>query len=82
MYKAVLGINPNHIEAIYHLTNILIQANEFLRAEKYYKHALTINNQLSFAYYGLGKIYQSLKKNEESMDEYANCIKYDPGNYK
>ncbi len=81
-YKAVLSINQNHIPSLYHLSNILIQTGEYLRAEKYYKHALKVNNQLSFAYFGLGKIYQSLKKSEEAIEEYTNCIKNDPENYK
>ena len=53
-----------------------------LKTALYICDALKINSQLPFAYFGLGKIYQNLKKTEEAIEEYTNCIKYDSENYK
>ena len=58
VYKTILTNDHGQIVALCHLASILSHAKEYKRAIKYYKHALSIDENLSFAHFGIGKIYQ------------------------
>ena len=82
IYKNILSINKDHIPALCHLASILSHAKEYKRSMKYYKYALSVEENLSFAHFGIGKIYQANNQIEDAMIHYNKCIQNDTKNHK
>jgi tetratricopeptide (TPR) repeat protein len=82
IYKNILSINKDHIPSLCHLGGILSHAKEYKRAMKYFKYALSVDESLPFAHYGIGKIYQANNQIEEAMESYNKCLELDTKFYK
>jgi tetratricopeptide (TPR) repeat protein len=82
LYKSILNVNKDHIPSLCHLASILLHAKEFKRAMKYYKYALSINDNLVFAHFGIGKIYQGNGQVEDAMKCFNKVLELDSKNHK
>ena len=81
VYEKGLKIDPN-FAMIYNNLGLLFfkKQNEesLIKAEKYYKKAISINNKIPEAHTNLGNLYSFTNKIEESIECYKNSIQINP----
>jgi tetratricopeptide (TPR) repeat protein len=82
IYKNILALDKDHIQSMCRIGTLLSNAKEYKRAMKYFTYALKINPNLSYPYYGIGKIYYTLNELEEASTNFILALKYDQDNYK
>lgn len=55
-------------------------AEEYDKAETYYRKAISLNSTEANAYIGLGNTYHNLKRYDEAIDQYRKALQFDPNN--
>ena len=78
LYKEILNINPNYINAIVNYGSLKYQLNELNDAVIMYKQALKINYHSIITHYNLGLTYQSQGKFEYAKSSFDEVLKINP----
>lgn len=82
VFKRCLNIKKDHTPSLCHVGFILASTKEHKRSLKYFKYAIKVNPDLSYAYYGVAKIFQQIGDFEDALENYAICLEKNPSNFK
>ena len=77
-YEKVLGIQPNHFDALRLLGVLLVQTKQFARAVDFLTKVLQINPSHAASYSNRGIALQQLKRLHEALESYDKAIGIKP----
>ena len=77
-YRAVIGVEPGHVEAHLNLGRILHEAGATEEAERHYRTALASDEGNASAWYNLGVVLQDENRTGEARRAYERAVELDP----
>jgi predicted TPR repeat methyltransferase len=77
-YTEVIALSPDQAEPYVNLGAILVKQGDLLQAIDYFNKAIEIEPLHHEAHYNLGATYLSLKKPDEALQHYLQCLSQHP----
>ena len=78
-FKRVLFLDKNNTEALLHIGFIYKSCREYVKSYKCFTRIIKNEPRNPHAYYGLGKLYQSMNdKDDEAFENYNKCVEINP----
>jgi len=81
VYKKIVDKLPNDHDIYFNLANCLREQGDLIKAENYYKQAISINPNYALALNNLGLTLQMQNKSGEAINYFNKSIEIDPKNY-
>ena len=78
LYNQVLAINPNHMQALNNLGNVLEQLREYQEAINCYEKTIGIDPNFAGGHNNIGIIFKTLGDNHKAITFYEKAIEIDP----
>jgi protein O-GlcNAc transferase len=78
LYKEILNVQPNNVEALHFLSIIFQQKKDYDAAILSYRKAIRHNPRNAGAYYNLGLIFQEKGKVDEAITNYQQALSIKP----
>jgi predicted O-linked N-acetylglucosamine transferase (SPINDLY family) len=82
LYLQVLGVDPQHVDALYLLAVIASQTGRESRAIDYFRATLRLHPGLSAAHYNLAVVLAGQQRLEEAMASYQQALRLMPDHAK
>jgi cytochrome c-type biogenesis protein CcmH/NrfG len=79
-YKRAIEINPDSVEAYYHLGMAYSSLGKYKEAVEAYGRAIRIKPEYAAAYYNLGHAYSNLNQHDKAIKAFRRSIQYEPDN--
>ena len=78
LYKKIIKISPNHINANNNLGVLYQTLGDFQKAKSCFEKVIEINSNYINAHYNLGIVYEKLKENLKAISCFEKAIEIDP----
>ena len=78
IYLKVLEIDPNHAAAHINLGTLYYNRQDFVSAEKHYRHAVASDPRYALAYFDLGNVLDETGRIAEAVAAYTTAIRLAP----
>ena len=78
LYKQILKTEPDHVESMFRLGSLLIQAGNFDKAQQLLNKVVKIDPNHAKAHNNLGIAFQKMKKYQEAINCYEKAIQINP----
>ena len=79
-YKREIEINPDSVEAYYHLGMAYSSLGKYKEAVEAYGRAIKFRPDYAAAYYNLGHAYSNLNQHDKAIKAFRRSIQYEPDN--
>lgn len=79
-FDQALNLNPNHAKTLAYLGLLELERTDFVSAERHFKQALQLNNQLITAFQGQTRFYLRTKDFVRAREAITHALELDPNN--
>ncbi len=76
-FKKVIGLDPNHAQALYHLADLAADDKSYALAKRYFERVIALKQLLREAHYGLGAVLYEEKDFGNAADEFDAAYRLD-----
>ncbi|KAK9164382.1 hypothetical protein Syun_005284 [Stephania yunnanensis] len=78
-YGKAVALCPQNVKKLWLLASALIQAEDYIAAEKALEEASSLEANNAEAHYNLGRVFHATGRNERAIQEYRRAVKLKPG---